>query len=387
MISAATFIPPLNADAIHPPRVAALPAVRGRDQRTSDSSRSCSPPTRTAGSGRNGDGGSAGWSDRLRAARRPGPDTAPAGGGRVPRGLRSRGGGPGARGGGPLAGSRLLRGRRVRRRAVVPREEHRGVGRGQGAAALRPRGLRHAAVRGSAVPPAAARGGGRVGGAPLVPPRVVRRVARGDAPAFAPGTAGSGTPRPGRRGPAARGTSGRPRGDPRPRGPGGLGGLGGFRGRLRFRLGARRGGLVGAGRRDGPRATSLAGPGRDPRARGRGGDPRASRTRRPRCGPSSTRRPPARSPPRCSRSGCAAAARTGRSLARINEWVLPFFVFSRPAFLAVGRAMAGVPIGATLRVVIAAALAAAITLAACEIARRPDLLRFLTGLRERSDAS
>ena len=72
---------------------------------------------------------------------------------------------------------------------------------------------------------------------------------------------------------------------------------------------------------------------------------------------------------------------------RLNDWVLSFFMFSRPAFLAVGRAMAGLPIGATLRVALAAALAAAITLAACEISRRPVLLRFLTGLRERSDAS
>jgi hypothetical protein len=72
--------------------------------------------------------------------------------------------------------------------------------------------------------------------------------------------------------------------------------------------------------------------------------------------------------------------------ARFNEWILPFFVFSRPAFLAVGRAMAGLPIGAIPRAAIATALAAAITLAACEIARRSDLLRFLTGLRERSNA-
>jgi hypothetical protein len=72
--------------------------------------------------------------------------------------------------------------------------------------------------------------------------------------------------------------------------------------------------------------------------------------------------------------------------ARLNEWVLPFFLFSRPVFLAVGRAMAGLPIGAIPRAAIATALAAAITLAACEIARRSDLLRFLTGLRERSNA-
>ncbi len=85
--------------------------------------------------------------------------------------------------------------------------------------------------------------------------------------------------------------------------------------------------------------------------------------------------------------GLRRTAATRQVPARINEWVLSFFVFSRPAFLAVGRAMAGPPIGATLRVVVAAALAAAFTLAACEIARRTDLLRFLTGLRETSDAS
>ncbi len=78
---------------------------------------------------------------------------------------------------------------------------------------------------------------------------------------------------------------------------------------------------------------------------------------------------------------------TRRVPARLNEWVLPFFLFSRPVFLAVGRAMAGLTIGAIPRAAIAAALAAAITLAACELARRPGLLRFLTGLPERSDAS
>jgi hypothetical protein len=72
---------------------------------------------------------------------------------------------------------------------------------------------------------------------------------------------------------------------------------------------------------------------------------------------------------------------------RLNDWILPFFLFSRPAFLAVGRAMAGLPIGAAPRAAIAAVLAAAITLAACEIARRSRLLRFMTGIRERSDVS
>lgn len=84
--------------------------------------------------------------------------------------------------------------------------------------------------------------------------------------------------------------------------------------------------------------------------------------------------------------GLRPAAATRQVPSRLNEWILPFFIFSRPVFLAVGRAMTGLPIGATLRAAIAAALAAAITLAACEIARRPGLLRFLTGLRERSDA-
>jgi glucan biosynthesis protein C len=72
---------------------------------------------------------------------------------------------------------------------------------------------------------------------------------------------------------------------------------------------------------------------------------------------------------------------------RINDWILPFFVLSRPAVLAVGRVMAGLPVGAMVRAAIAAVAAAAVALAACELVRRSGLLRFLFGLREQSDAS
>jgi hypothetical protein len=67
---------------------------------------------------------------------------------------------------------------------------------------------------------------------------------------------------------------------------------------------------------------------------------------------------------------------------RLNDYVLPFFVLSRPAFLAAGRAVAGLPVGAVPLVSIAAVTAAALSVGACELVRRPRLLRFLFGLGE-----
>jgi len=70
---------------------------------------------------------------------------------------------------------------------------------------------------------------------------------------------------------------------------------------------------------------------------------------------------------------------------RLNDYVLPFFLLSRPAFLAVGRAAAGFPIGAAVRAAIATVAAAALAIGICELVRRARLPRFLFGLRERSD--
>jgi len=67
----------------------------------------------------------------------------------------------------------------------------------------------------------------------------------------------------------------------------------------------------------------------------------------------------------------------------LDDWVLPWFILSRPAFLAVSRVAERLPIGGGLRTVIAAVAAAALAVAACELVRRLDVLRFLFGLRER----
>lgn len=67
----------------------------------------------------------------------------------------------------------------------------------------------------------------------------------------------------------------------------------------------------------------------------------------------------------------------------LNDYVLPWFILSRPAFLAVGRAVERLSIGTGFRTLIAAVAAAAIAVAACELVRRIGILRFLFGLREK----
>jgi len=66
----------------------------------------------------------------------------------------------------------------------------------------------------------------------------------------------------------------------------------------------------------------------------------------------------------------------------LNDYVLPWFILSRPALLAVGRAVERLSIGTGFRTVIAAFAAAALAVAACELVRRIGILRFLFGLRE-----